>query len=305
MQICRARVELAQGLTKMNAKTLICIGSIIFYGCFAGSLAADSSDADSENPRPLVFVITGESNSGGNGDNSAASPKERELRACVQIMNLTSGKFGFENMQLGVNNLRDHFRMTEFHYANWHGFENELANSVEANTFPGHKQVYLIKTGHGGSRIAEWEQEHPSGYWKKFIQRINAGKRQLPENHQWVVWFSLGINDAIAKTPVDQWKKGLGAHLKRMKKQLPGAIIVMTQFQSMRNYPEIDTALAEIAAREANVFVVDSTGAALKNSNHWSYAGLKTVTQRMVKITRQAVNETRKGAAGVSKTGSK
>jgi len=56
-------------------------------------------------------------------------------RTSVQIMNLTSGEFGFEDLQLGVNNLRDHFRFNETHYAYWHGFENKLANAVGANAF--------------------------------------------------------------------------------------------------------------------------------------------------------------------------
>lgn len=271
----------------MNTRILIGFAIFNWYVFHTNPQLAWS--ADDGGKRPLVFVITGESNSGGNGDNSAASQKEREPRAGVQIMNLTNGEFGFEDMQLGVNNLRDHFRMNETHYTSWHGFENELANVVEAGGFPGHKQVYLIKTGHGGSRVAEWGEHHPSGFWKKFIQRIDAGKRQLPDHPQWVVWFSLGINDAIAKTPMDEWEKGIRAHLKRMKTELPGAVIVMTQFQSMEKYPQIDKALADIAASEADVYVVDSTGAELKNANHWSYAGLKTVTQRMVRITREAI----------------
>lgn len=210
----------------MNIRTLIC------FGIFVGATLAWSAD-DGKN-QPLVIVITGESNSGGSGRNVDASPKERAPRNSVQIMNLTSGKFGFETMQLGVNNLRDHFNMNETHYTNWHGFENELANVVDAKGFPNHKQVYLIKTGHGGSRIAQWTEDSPSGFWKKFLERTEAGKRQLPDNPQWVVWFSLGINDAIAKTPIEQWEKETRAHLKKLKAQLPDTIIIMTLFQSLQ-----------------------------------------------------------------------
>ncbi len=240
--------------------------------------------------RALVFVITGESNSGGVGRNKSATEKERMPRACVQIMNLTDGKFGFEDMQLGVNNLRDHFGFKESQYAIYHGFENELANAVEAGAFPGRKQVYLIKTGHGGSRIAQWAKDAPSGYWKKFVQRIDAGKKQLPDNPQWVVWFSLGINDALAKTPVDQWKKQTVAHLKKIKTELPGCIIVMTQFESM-GFPKYNAAIAEIAKEEPNVFSVNSKGADLVDIYHWSYAGLKTVTQRMIAVTQKEIGK--------------
>jgi len=278
-------------------RTAAMVGMIVFAMLLT---QADESPAqpDGTGPRklrPLVFVITGESNSGGIGKNADASPKERGPRSCVQIMNLTDGRFGFEDMQLGGNNLRDHFRLDDY-YANCHGFENELANAVEDNAFAGHKQAYLIKTGQGGSRVSQWTEQHASGFWKKFIQRIEAAKRQLPGKPQWVVWFSLGINDAIDGTPVAKWKQDIHTHLMRIKAQLPGAIIVMTQFQSM-GYPQINAAIAEIASNDADVFAVDSTGAALSDANHWNYAGLKTVTRRMVEVTRKAVTKTRKEAA--------
>ena len=281
----------------MNLGKLVCFGFLYCFGIQTITPLAWAAGEGQDVKRPLVIVITGESNSGGSGRNVDVSPKEKEPRPSVQIMNLTSGKFGFETMQLGVNNLRDHTGMNETHYTSWHGFENELANEVDANSFPHHEQVYLIKTGHGGSRIAQWTENSPSGFWKKFIERTEAGKRQLPDNPQWVVWFSLGINDAIAKTPIEQWEKEIRAHLKKIKAQLPGAIIIMTQFQSMGEgeakdiYPETDATIAKIAGDDTDVYAVDSTGADLVDRNHWSYKGLKTVTQRMVKITREALDK--------------
>jgi len=239
--------------------------------------------------RPLVFVFTGESNSGGIGRNAEATPAELAARSSVQIMNLTNGLFTFEPLLLGRNNLRDHAGL-EGYYAGCHGLELGLANAVEAGAFTGHKQVYLIKTGQGGSKIEEWTPDHKSGYWKKFDQRLAAATRQVPTNAQWVVWFSLGINDAIANTPMASWKQDTLAHLKRLQKELPGAPIVMTQFQSMKRYAATDKALAEIAAQEPGIFVVDSTGAGMEpDQNHWNYAGLKTVAQRMVEATVKAL----------------
>lgn len=260
---------------------------------FAGILvfavgAADAADRPAG--RPLVFIFTGESNSGGLGSNAAAEPAERAPRPCVRIMNLTDGRFGFEDLKLGVNNLRDHFRL-DGDYATSHGFENQLANAVEAGAFPGHERVHLVKTGQGGSIIAEWDPKHASGYWRKFIERIAAAKRQLPANTQWVVWFSLGINDAIAHTPIVRWKQDTLAHLRRIKEELPGAVIVMTQFQSMKKYGAFDAAIAEIAANEPGVLTVDSSGAVLGDENHWNYAGLKTVTQRLVETTAKVLEK--------------
>ena len=248
-------------------------------------LSLSSSAAE----RPLVFVFTGESNSGGIGRNAEATAAEQAVRSSVQIMNLTNGLFTFEPLLLGQNNLRDHAGL-ESYYASCHGLELGLANSVEAGAFTGQKQVYLVKTGQGGSKIEQWAPEHKSGYWKKLDQRLAAAKRQVPTNAQWVVWFSLGINDAIAGTSIAAWKPATLAHLKRLKKELPGAPIVMTQFQSMKRYAATDKALAAIAAEEPGVFAVDSTGAGMEpDQNHWNYAGLKNVAQRMVEMTEKAL----------------
>ncbi len=243
---------------------------------------------DTDATTPLVFVFTGESNSGGIGRNADASPEECKPRPSVQIMNLTNGTFRFEDLQLGVNNLRDHHRLQDY-YDNSHGLENGLAAAVESGRFPHHERVYLVKTGQGGSRISQWTAYPSSGYWTKFVQRIEAGKRQLPDDLQWVVWFSLGINDAIDEADVDSWKKDTQSHLNRIREQLPGAMVVMTQFQSMKAYPEFDAAIQEVAASMPDVVVVDTSGASLRDANHWDYAGLKTVAARMVEATRAAM----------------
>lgn len=237
----------------------------------------------------LAFVITGESNSGGIGLNSDASGAELAARSSVQIMNLTSGLFGFEDLDIGTNNLRDHAGL-EGYYANSHGFELQLANSTEAHFFPDHEQVYLVKTGQGGSQVAQWTVGNGTGYWTKFLERTSAAKSQIPaEGRQWVVWMSLGINDAIAGVATSTWKTAMVAHIDKIKADLPGSIVIMTQFQSMTNqsgYATYNAVMDEIAAQQSNVFVVSATGAGLRDTNHWSYAGLKTVASRMATTTK-------------------
>jgi hypothetical protein len=237
----------------------------------------------------LAFVITGESNSGGIGPNSDATVGELSPHHAVQITNLTSGQFLYEDLHIGVNNLRDHTGL-ESYFNTSHGFELELANKVEANAFPDNPLVYLTKTGHGGSQVAQWNVG--GTYWTKFLQRINAAKTQLPSNKQWVVWLSLGINDSIAGTPTSTWKTAMIAHINKIKVELPGAIIVMTEFQSMpagSGYPAYNAVIDQIAASEANVFTVDSTGAGTDGANHWLYQGLKTITDRLVVVTKNAL----------------
>lgn len=63
-------------------------------------------------------------------------------RSSVQITNLTSGTFLYENLDIGTNNLRDHTCL-EAYYTTSHGFELQLANSeAEAHEFPDHDQVF-------------------------------------------------------------------------------------------------------------------------------------------------------------------
>ncbi|MDD5704996.1 MAG: sialate O-acetylesterase [Kiritimatiellae bacterium] len=236
---------------------------------------------------PLAFVITGESNSGGIGLNADATPAELQPRPAVRIMNLTDGRFGFEPLWLGKNNLREHAGLAAY-YDNCHGLENGLAEAAETGAFAERAPVYLIKTGQGGSRIEEWAPGHPSGYWQKHMQRIEAAKRQLPGKTQWVVWMSLGINDAIAGTDMGLWQTAVVAHIRRLQAQLPGAIVVMTQFQAMGKYPALDAAIAAIAAREPGVRAVSSTDAVLRDENHWSCAGFKILAGRMVEATLRA-----------------
>jgi trimeric autotransporter adhesin len=237
----------------------------------------------------IAFVITGESNSGGIGLNSAATAGEVAPRSSVQILELTSGNFLFENLDIGTNNLRDHAGLSGY-YDTSHGFELGLANSVEAHAFPDNPQVYLVKTGQGGSQISQWAVG--GTYWTKFLQRTLAAKTQLDEDRKWVVWMSLGINDAIAGTNLITWKNAMIAHINKIKDDLPGAIIILTQFQSMTNqsgYATYNAIMSDIASEEANVYVVDSTGAGLNDGNHWNYAGLKTVASGMVTITKDVL----------------
>ena len=265
-----------------------------FLAAILMAVLAIVTEALAETPKtqkPLCFVFAGESNSGGFGLNKSATTAELAPRSCVQIMNLTNGLFNFEDLQIGVNNLRKHRRLSG-RETTCHGFELELANAVDEGALPGHKQVYLIKTGQGGSVVKNWNADQPD--WKdSFLQRIAVGRKHLPADVQWVVWLSLGINDALGGTR--NWKTEMSPYLDRLQKELPGAVIVITGFESM-GYPEINKAIAELAAEKKGVYAIDSTGAGLIGKNHWDYQGLKLVTRRLIAATLQALSKTAPGA---------
>ncbi len=233
----------------------------------------------------LSFVITGESNAGGQVFNTAPTSEELAPTSEVQILNNTS--LVFEDLDIGTNNNIDHFGLT---CCTTHGFELELANRTKEYAFTDLPMVYLLKTGHGGSRLSQWDVGQ--SYWTKFLERTAAAKTQLPSPRQWVVWMSLGINDFYASTSTASFKSAMLSHINKIKADLPGAIVIMTQFQSMTangGYVSYNQAMAELAASEEGVYVVDSTGAALDDMNHWSYTGLKTVADRMITITNTAI----------------
>lgn len=241
---------------------------------------------------PLVFVFVGESNSGGIALNSAASASELAARPSVLIMDLYSGGLGFENLRIGYNNLVDHDGIStdsqyvpSVHDIKVHGMELGLAAAVEAGAFPGHSAVLLIKAGQGGSSISEWGEG--GAYWTKFLRRINAAKLQLRDGARWIVWYSQGINDVSGSTLASNWLDDTAAHCARIKAALPGCQIVMTQFQSMgSNFDSLNTAIMDACDGHTDMCCVSTTGAALQDSHHWSYAGFKdTVVPAMVAAT--------------------
>lgn len=242
-----------------------------------GSFMSVSNSAGEQ----LVFVFTGESNSGGMGLNSSASGAELAARSNLKILNNTS--LAFESLNIGAhNNLIDHSGLDSTLY---HGWELGLANQIDAGAFPGRRPVYLIKTGQGGSTIAQWAVGQT--YWTKFLERINAAKAVLKPQRRWVVWFSLGLNDIVAGTNVTTWKADVLAHLAKIRVELPGCQFVMTEFQGMTNDSSAyDTAIQEIAAGAADVASISASGSATDGGNHWSYAGFKdTIVPRMITAT--------------------
>jgi len=227
-------------------------------------------------PPRLLVIVTGESNSGGYAVNADATPEEVAPRPAVQILDNTT--LAFQPLDIGTNNLIGHDRLDP---SATHGIELELANRVER--LPADSQpVYLVKTGQGGSTIGQWA---PDGkYFDTFRTRVAAAKKLLADRPLLpVIFFSLGINDAIAKTPVARWKQDVKDHLARLRQEVAGdPPIVMTRF--MPRYEAFNAAIAEICSEMQGVYSVETRDAALRDDNHWSYAGMKVVAGRMIDV---------------------
>lgn len=249
------------------------------------------SAALSGTPTPL-FIFIGESNSGGVGNNADATPTELAARSQVQIWHNTANVF--QDLDIGTNNLISHAGATDNAY---HGWELQLANAVAASRFT-QAQVYLVKCGQGGSRIVEWSVGHGSGYWSTALSRIqaaktamvSAGKTPVP-----IVFFSLGINDAIGNStygtvapPTSDWpawRTDVEGLISRLRTELGATTpVLMTKFEApLTVRANVNTQLDAIDAADAYAVAVSSSGAPSQgDGNHWTYAGYKLMTERMI-----------------------
>ena len=238
-----------------------------------------------------VFVFNGESNSGGLGENSKATAYEIGPRQSVQIFDNT-GLATFQTLDIGVNNLVGHDEFAPQEQANRHGWELGLANSVEAGQWFD-STIYLIKTGQGGSTIAEWNAG--GAYWQTFLARVRPALSILRSQGKTpciYVWWTLGINDKGAGTSVATWKSGVQAFFVRLRSELGFVPIFVPTFMVYAGMPDWNTALNEIAAADNMVQIIDSTGAGVISQPdfgsdvHWNYDGMKTLADRLGSATR-------------------
>lgn len=230
--------------------------------------------------KPFLIIINGESNSGGYALNSEANLSELGLRSSVDILNPVS--LVFESLNIGVNNLLDHAGLSN---GSTHGFELELANKADTNLL--YSGVKLIKTGQGGSTIAQWATN--GSYYSKFQQRIAAAKTFINfSDYNIVILFSLGINDAIAGTNINTWKTAVQEHFSAMRNTIGNnnVPIIMTEFQGMGSggtqYNTYNTGIQELTQVLINVHSVNTSTAGLRDANHWNYTGMKYVTDLML-----------------------
>jgi hypothetical protein len=230
-------------------------------------------------PRKLLVIITGESNAGGYALNTDAKPAELAPRKSVKILNNETLKF--EDLDIGENNILGHAGLET---TGTHSFELELANL--ADKFPaGELPAYLLKTGQGGSRIAQWAIDRP--YYATFLERLHAAQKSFDGVEvEPVVYFTLGINDALDGTKVDVWKPAVKEHFVHLRKELGSDTpIVMTRL--MKQFAPYNAAIEEICAEVPHTYSVDTLDIPLRDPYHWNYAGMKRITNRMFDMLRK------------------
>jgi hypothetical protein len=237
--------------------------------------------------RPYLFIIHGESNAGGYALNTDANATELAPRSSIKILNNNS--LIWEPLDIGTNNALAHFN-SPLNSANNHSVELELGNiSAQNSKFA---NSFIVKVSHGGSTMQQWEVGNSTGYFTSYVNRLTTAKNLLNgagTSVKPVIIISLGLNDTPFAWTNTQFKtkmKDLIANLRGQLSQYGNVPVVFTNFQSFPTPPNslYNTAIDGLATEVSNCYIIDSNGALIRDSNHWSYLGFKTLVSRFVDI---------------------
>lgn len=220
-----------------------------------------------------LLIMTGESNSGGMVPNSYASEAECEPRTALQIFNpLTSG---FEALKLGGNNLIGHAGLSD---NTMHSWENELANLATKGTI--NNPTYLVKTGQGTSKIAEWAEG--KNYSNIFNKRVDTAieLRGIKGDYKFALLYTQGINDKEYGWDPAAWKAATIARFNYLRARYGTFPIVMTKF--MKTYPDLNVLVEEVCNQVKDCYFINTDDIPLLDPYHYSYEGQKMIANRMV-----------------------
>jgi hypothetical protein len=235
---------------------------------------------------PFIAAF-GESNAGGYAANAGASAGELAARPSVRMFNVSTKRL--EPLDVGSNNNLDHSGLD----STTHGFEIGLANAIEAGRLVAAQAIY-VQCGQGGSTASQWAVGDASGYWTKAVQRITlalAAATEAGYDIEPVVWFSLGINDAVAGTSDSTWKTDVVAIISRLRGLLGAKTPVhMTKFEApMTVRTAFNTRMDEIAAADPYSKAISSSSAGVQgDNNHWTYSGYKVMAERFIDELRRS-----------------
>lgn len=228
-----------------------------------------------------MLVFSGESNSGGQALNSAATAEELAIRPETKILN--NNTLLFESLDIGTNNLIGHQNMgtPELRHSWELGISNLAASATISNP------TYIVKTGHGGTTIAQFAEGgiyQSMRPWDTLIRRVNAALSILnPTGIKFALLYSQGINDALAFTDTTTWKAATIAHFQNIRAEYGEVPIVMTKIMtSAPSYANYNSAIESICSALTRCYFIDVTGAATQDNYHWSYAGQKLIAERMI-----------------------
>lgn len=234
-----------------------------------------------EAPIGPTFIFLGESNSGGFASNTDLAADELDANPNLRILNNSS--LLLEPLDIGTNNLLEHSGLAN---NATHGWEAGIQQHLLAET--GLSQCYLLKCGQGGSKVVDWDQD-TDPFWVTLAQRVDRFKL-LVENPDFRVWFSFGINDAIAGTDPATWRTATEAWIARVRVLVgvPGLKFYATKLMANTAAKNaINLQLDAIAAADPNFMLLDTTSTTtypLRDTNHWNAAAMKLMAQQFLAL---------------------
>lgn len=216
-----------------------------------------------------ITLLTGQSNSSGNGYNSEALSSETDSTSALKIWRNTS--FVFQDLNISSGNNYPNVGST-------HGIELGVSLAQEAQkTYP----LYLAKYGIGGTEI----NEHIKGGWcyqtfynffvaKAINNLLASGKRVFVD-----LVFLQGENNTEFQYLTDNyaneltnwitlWRVNLGANL---------PINFIEIYQRNSRTQQINDIFHAKAATDPNIRVISASTLTTNDGIHYSYASLKTI----------------------------
>lgn len=254
-------------------------------------------DATPPDP-PLLLIIAGESNAGGQATNAQLSTWELAARD-LQIWNNTSSVF--QDLDIGTNNLISHTGLTN---NATHGAESSLATAYAIGEFDS-RLVRLIKSGQGGSTIAQWTPPSDS-YYTTLKSRIESAITAIGSTPDCcLIWFH-GINDIAATTNVNTWETETLALFDAIIGFIPNVKILFVEIMGTSagrdSYnAKIDTM---VAAHSSYMYKVPDLDYALDDTSHWSSDGFQYLGRKIVNVLKTAYSLTGKSLAWTTITSS-
>jgi hypothetical protein len=219
------------------------------------------------------FVIFGESNSGGFALDSDLSPTALAPNPDLQIWN--NDLTGFEPIDIGTNNLLGHLGLSGVHPGR-HGLEAGLAADLA-------EPSYMLKSGQGASKIAQWLPSAPEGYWNTFVSRytlaIAAIRSKGFDPKPIVIWWQ-GINDADQGLDAAVWRSMTEAHLGRVRALIGNVPIYMPLLMPLPILLPYNGEIQTMASAGLITPINTPNGATdFQDPYHYSASGLKTIAK--------------------------
>lgn len=269
----------------LRRNTILTLFAVLLFSCKEQSaIPYEHNNGEPEHIRLVVFA--GESNSGGQALNRDASKEELSVRQGTHILN--NYTLSFEPLHVGVNNLLGHSGMKSD--TTMHSWELQLANKEAGGEF--FDDLYIVKTGQGGSKISQWEKQKP--FADTFDKRLTVAIDYLSnetDKVNFAMFYSQGINDLIARDwDVDLWEKKTIERFNYLRQKYGHFPIIMTRFFDIpgKNVEELNAAIERICQTISDCHFVETADLPRDDKYHFSYLGQKILADLLVNKLKSA-----------------